>query len=157
MLTPDKEKWQQAAGVIQQQWRRRRAINRQQKFQEKTERAVVDIQCYLQGHLSRKTLLQQQTAEEHAGSQLQSIPSSDGVDGMSDISSGDESSAIIEDIQSAIRGHFTREMALRDFKRYVGCTCYAITIVQCTCMYGIVAFGVGCPMLQFLAETMDHV
>ena len=135
MLTPDKEKRQQAAGVIQQQWKRRRAINRQQKFQEKTERAVVDIQCYLQGHLSRKTLLQQQTAEEHAGSQLQSIPSSDGVDGMSDSSSGDESSAIIEDIQSAIRGHFTREMALRDFKRYVGCTCYAITIVQCTCMY----------------------
>ena len=78
---------------------------KQERYQRQNEAAVVGIQSALKAHLVRKRMLA-----------LQSEPPLDAAVGSSDEIESDSSEAV-ELIQSAIRGYFTRQMALRDFKQ----------------------------------------
>ena len=103
---PDKEQKAIAASTIQQNWRKRRAVAKQERYQRENEAAVVGIQSALKAHLVRKRMLALQSEP----------PPLDTAVGSSDEMESDSSEAV-ELIQSAIRGYFTRRMALRDFKQ----------------------------------------
>lgn len=126
-MTPKKERCEAAALTIQQQWRKRRAIRRQTKFQEATEQGILDIQSALRGHLTRKRMLLSQpphldTTHLLHSSEVEAI----GLDTDSDISDSESSEmcVAVERIQAALRGHVARQMALHDRERYARvCVC----------------------------------
>lgn len=115
-MSPERERKEAAAITIQQQWRRRRAIHKQEKFQEATDQGILDIQSALRGHLIRKKVLLQQSplnveVSSHGKSKVEAVPS-DASD-----SDSSETSMAVERIQSALRGHAARQMALQDLQR----------------------------------------
>ena len=115
--------------AIQQQWRKRQAIQRQSKFHEATEQGILDIQSALRGHLTRKKVLSSQLPHSPTKPQHTS-DLEDAVD--IDVSDSDssETSLAVERIQAALRGHASRQMALQDIQRYGLCTC-TCTLLWC--------------------------
>lgn len=105
MFTPDREQKEAAASAIQQKWRRRQAITKQERYQRDHDHAIVGIQSALKAHLSRKRMLSLHSPASGA----------DGGRGLDDESS--ESSEAIEMVQSAVRGYFTRQMVLQDLRQ----------------------------------------
>lgn len=134
-----KEKRDSAAIAIQQTWRRRKAIEKQEKYQKENADAIVDVQSALRAHLARKKVVPSQNA-------LVPHDSMDfGVDGSglgkgvvldvgeSDMSS--ESSDAVEVIQSAMRAYLTRQMVLQDLRQrwvlWFGCNVMCSGIPGC--------------------------
>ena len=120
LLTPEKERQEEAAVTIQQRWKKRQAIQRQTKFQEATEQGILNIQSALRGHLTRKRMLSSHppshsphTSEVDGGSLEVSTDISD--------SESSETCLAVERIQAALRGHVARQMALHDLRRCVYC------------------------------------
>ena len=113
VFTPDKEKKENAASTIQQSWRRKQAISKQEKRQRETEDAIINIQSVLRGHLARKKILPPQaTSQVSIPLAVRSVE-----EDKNDDSEGSDSSEAIEIIQSAMKGYLTRQMALQDLKR----------------------------------------
>ena len=123
MMTPEKERQEAAAVTMQQQWRRRQAIHKQNKFHAATEQSILDIQSALRGHLTRKKvfssksrsplILSSSVSEVHVEAEVESSCISD--------TESSETSLAVERIQAALRGHAARQMILQDLPRYT-CT-----------------------------------
>ena len=131
-FTPDRENQDTAATTIQRQWRKKQSVQRQIKFQEQTEQASIDIQSALRGHLTRKKMLNDHISSRHSliPSPAHTITPSHSHEYASyisdDDSDGSESSVAVEKIQSALRGHVARQMALQDLVGSVTySTCHA--------------------------------
>ena len=120
-MTPEREKKEVAAMAIQQQWRKRQAVQRQNKFHETTEQGILDIQSALRGHMTRRKMLSCQPPPS-----LDHPPHVDEGRGVVEYSNaGSDSDAsdmslAVETIQAAMRGHAARQMALQDLHRYLG-------------------------------------
>ena len=54
-----------AASTIQQQWKKRQASVKQRRFEEDRDRAVLDIQSALKGHLARKQMVAGSKLDQH--------------------------------------------------------------------------------------------
>lgn len=106
MFTPDREKKAAAASTIQQNWRRKQAVAKQQRYQRDSDDTIVGIQSVLKAHLARKRVL---SLHRPAGGADGGGRGWEDVDGESS-----ESSEAIEVIQSAMRGYLTRQMLLQD-------------------------------------------
>lgn len=122
-MTQEKERREAAAVTIQEQWRKRQAIQRQSKFHEATEQGILNIQSAVRGHLARKKLLSHQMPPLYPSQ----LPLTDELESMamsSNTSDGEssESSLAVERIQAALRGHAAREMALKDLTKYATTT-----------------------------------
>lgn len=113
MFTPDHGKKAAAASTIQQGWRRRQAIAKQQRYQKDGNDAIVGIQSALRAHLARKRALPLYPSAGRASGEtaMEDGRGLEGVDGESS-----ESSEAVEVIQSAMRGHLTRQMLLQDHR-----------------------------------------
>lgn len=114
-----REKRESAASTIQQNWRRKRAIAKQERYQRENEDAIITIQSALKAHLVRKRIVPLESlsvVDTGAEREVEREVGEEDVDGESTASS-----EAIEVIQSAVRGYFTRKMALQDLKqeRYV--------------------------------------
>lgn len=122
-MTQEKERREAAAVTIQQQWRKRQAIQRQSKFHEATEQGILNIQSAVRGHLARKKLLSHQMPPPYP-SQLPLADELGSMEMSSNTSDGEssESSLAVERIQAALRGHAAREMALKDLTKYATTT-----------------------------------
>ena len=120
-MTPEKERREAAAVSIQQQWRKRQAVQRQTKFHEATEQGVLDIQSALRGHLARKKMLSCQPPPSPSLNRPSIVNGGGSVVELSDGSESDSSdtSLAVERIQAALRGHAARQMALQDLNRYM--------------------------------------
>ena len=114
MMTLEKERQEAAAVTMQQHWRRRQAIHKQNKFHAVTEQSILDIQSALRGHLTRKKML---SSKSHSPLILSS--SAEASSCISD-SESLEMSVAVERIQAALRGHAARQMILQDLPR---CSC----------------------------------
>lgn len=103
VLSLDKQKQNGAASTIQQHWRRRQAIAKQEKYEREKEDSIVDIQRALKAHLARKKSLSSHQFPE-GGSSLEKEEEAD----------SDDSSDAIQLLQSAMKGYLTRQMVLQD-------------------------------------------
>ena len=117
MMTPEKERQEAAAVTIQQRWKKRQAIKRQNKFHEATEQGILDIQSALRGHLTRKKVLSSRSPLSLTLSpEVSEMEAVVEIDGDSN-SESSETSLAVERIQAALRGHAARQMALQDLPR----------------------------------------
>jgi len=107
----DRERREAAASTIQHTWRKRRAIAKQEHFQRENEDTIVGLQSALKAHLVRKRMISLQGSSPAHGNQEEVDAGHESADSFEDI----------EVIQSAVRGHFTRQMALQDLRqiRYI--------------------------------------
>lgn len=114
MFTPDREKKNAAASTIQQTWRWRQAVAKQEKYQRENEDAIIGIQSALKAHLTRRKMLSLQNAPPTIDDREGGIGGRgmEVVDG--ELTDSDEA---IEVIQSAVRGYFTRQMVLQDLQQ----------------------------------------
>lgn len=103
-----------AAKTIQQNWRRTKAVHRQDKYQRKMDDAMIDIQSAFQGHLVRTKLLSSSQSDSRSLSKLELC---DNVEGSEERDDSSGSSQAIELLQSAMKGYLTRQMTLLDLKR----------------------------------------
>ena len=111
ILSLDKQKQDGAASIIQQHWRRRQATAKQEKYQKESEDSIVDIQRTLKAHLARKQSLSSNQIHQLSFLTEQLLES--GKDLGEDTDSEDSFDAI-QVIQSAMKGHLTRQMVLQD-------------------------------------------
>ncbi len=114
VFSPSKEKRDNAATTIQQNWKRRQATVKQEKHQRETEEVMVNIQSAFRGHLARKNILmvhEQQYTPSHQKHSNGSM-SEDEID-----SESTASSEAIELVQSTMKGYLTRQMTLQDLSR----------------------------------------
>lgn len=117
VFTPGRERKETAAKTIQRNWKRTKAIRRQEKYQRETEDSLIYIQCAFQGHLARTKLLN--SSQIDSGLSLKLCDRVGEVEGESeDGSDTSGSSEAIELVQSAMKGFLTRQMTLLDLKRY---------------------------------------
>ena len=128
-MTPERERKEAAAMTIQQQWRKRQAVQRQNKFHHATEQGILDIQSALRGHMTRKKMLTCQPPSSLDHPSL--VDAGRGVIEYSDSGSdsdGSDTSLAVETIQAAMRGHTARQMALQDLNRYLGMNTSQISV-----------------------------
>ena len=137
LLTPEKERQEEAAVTIQQQWKKRQAIQRQTKFQEATEQGILNIQSALRGHLTRKRMLSSQRPHPPSHSSHTGEVDSGSLEVNTDVSDSESSETClaVERIQAALRGHVARQMALHDLRRCVHCNKQILTVTSKYCVW----------------------
>lgn len=109
ILAVGKSRQDGAASTIQQRWRKRQAVARQERYQKENEESIINLQSVLKAHLARKrsfptSYFPEQPVESEAGLQTEEADSED-------------SSDAIEMVQAALKGHLTRQMVLQDHQQ----------------------------------------
>lgn len=120
MMTPEKKRQEAAAVTMQQQWRQKQAIHKQNKFHAATEQSILDIQSALRGHLTRNKVLSSKSCI--LSSSVSEVEAEVESSFISD-SESSETSLAVEIIQVALRGHAARQMILQDLPRYTCTLC----------------------------------